>query len=70
MPPKPDLVFNNALNDVETDHPGFTVNLSPTKPDQVLSLTTRPSAPVIEDWVSNSKDESETKTPHHVPSFV
>nr|GEX36236.1 protein NYNRIN-like [Tanacetum cinerariifolium] len=65
MPPKPDLVFNNTLNDVKTDHHAFTVNLSPTKPDQVLSLTTRPSAPIIEDWVSDSEDESETKTPHH-----
>nr|GFC22168.1 hypothetical protein [Tanacetum cinerariifolium] len=27
MPPKPDLVFNNAPNDVETDHPAFNVNL-------------------------------------------
>nr|GEU33348.1 hypothetical protein [Tanacetum cinerariifolium] len=33
MPPKPDLVFNNAPNAVETDHPAFNVNLSPTKPD-------------------------------------
>nr|GEY21031.1 hypothetical protein [Tanacetum cinerariifolium] len=33
MPPKPDLVFNNAPNDVETDHPTFNVKLSPTKPD-------------------------------------
>nr|GFB00860.1 hypothetical protein [Tanacetum cinerariifolium] len=30
MPPKPDLVFNNAPNDVETDHPAFTVKPSPT----------------------------------------
>nr|GEZ55784.1 hypothetical protein [Tanacetum cinerariifolium] len=27
MPPKPDLVFNNAPNDVETDHPTFNVQL-------------------------------------------
>nr|GEV81323.1 putative ribonuclease H-like domain-containing protein [Tanacetum cinerariifolium] len=30
----------------------------------------RPSAPIIEDWVSDSEDESETKTPQNVPSFV
>nr|GEV09208.1 retrovirus-related Pol polyprotein from transposon TNT 1-94 [Tanacetum cinerariifolium] len=70
MPPKPDLVFNNAPNTVETDHHAFTVKLSPTKPDQDLSHTYRPSAPIIEDWVSNSEDESETKTPHIVSSFV
>nr|GEX13233.1 ribonuclease H-like domain-containing protein [Tanacetum cinerariifolium] len=70
MPPKPDLVFNNALNAVESDHHAFTVKLSPTKPNQALSLITRPSAPIIEDWVSDSEDESETKTPQNVPSFV
>nr|GEX01054.1 hypothetical protein [Tanacetum cinerariifolium] len=63
MPPKPNLVFNNTSNDVETDHPAFTVKLNPTKPDQDLSDTHRPSAPIIEDWVSDSEDESETKTP-------
>nr|GEV84779.1 ribonuclease H-like domain-containing protein [Tanacetum cinerariifolium] len=61
MPPKPDLVFNNAPNDVETDHPAFNVKLSPTKPDNDLSHTHRPSAPIIKDWVSDSDDESETK---------
>nr|GEX84189.1 hypothetical protein [Tanacetum cinerariifolium] len=65
MPPKPDLVFNNAPNDVETDHPVFSVKLSPTKPDQDLSHTHRPSAPIIEDWVSNLEDEFETKTPQN-----
>nr|GFA62868.1 hypothetical protein [Tanacetum cinerariifolium] len=70
MPPKPDLVFNNAPNDVVADHPAFTVKLSPTKPDQDLSHTNRPSAPIIEDWVFDSEDESETKTPQNVPSFV
>nr|GEU87885.1 hypothetical protein [Tanacetum cinerariifolium] len=70
MPPKPDLVFNNAPTDVETDHPAFTVKLSPTKPDQDLSLTNRSSAPIIEDWVSDSEDKSEIKTPQNVPSFV
>nr|GEV51528.1 hypothetical protein [Tanacetum cinerariifolium] len=70
MPPRPDLVFNTAPNDVETDHSAFNVKLSPTKPDQALSHTLRPSAPIIEDWVSDSKDESETKTPQNVPSFI
>nr|GEW05400.1 hypothetical protein [Tanacetum cinerariifolium] len=30
MPPKLDLVFNNAPNDVKTNHPAFNVKLSPT----------------------------------------
>nr|GEW46192.1 putative ribonuclease H-like domain-containing protein [Tanacetum cinerariifolium] len=44
--------------------------LSPTKLEQDLSHTTRPTAPIIEDWVSASEDESETKAPLFVPSFV
>nr|GEW60047.1 hypothetical protein [Tanacetum cinerariifolium] len=70
MPPKPDLVFTNALNAVETDHTAFTVQLSLTKPDHDLSHTNRPSAPIIEDWVFDSEDESNIKAPHNVSSFV
>nr|GEW72674.1 putative ribonuclease H-like domain-containing protein [Tanacetum cinerariifolium] len=70
MLPKPDLVFHNAPNDVETVHTVFNVELSPAKPDTNLSHTHRPSAPIIEDWVSDSEDESETKIPQNVSSFV
>nr|GEY74785.1 retrovirus-related Pol polyprotein from transposon TNT 1-94 [Tanacetum cinerariifolium] len=70
MPPKPDLVFNNAPNGVETDHSAFNVKLSPTKPDQDLSHPIRPSAPIIEDWVSDFEDEFKIKAPQNVPSFV
>nr|GFA53023.1 hypothetical protein [Tanacetum cinerariifolium]GFA67756.1 hypothetical protein [Tanacetum cinerariifolium] len=38
MPPKPDLVFNNAPNDVETNHPAFNVKISLTKPDNDLHV--------------------------------
>nr|GEY49090.1 putative ribonuclease H-like domain-containing protein [Tanacetum cinerariifolium] len=62
MPPKPDLVFNNTPNAVETVHLTFNVTLSPTKSDQDLFHPIRPSAPIIEDWVSDFEDESETKT--------
>nr|GEV30510.1 putative ribonuclease H-like domain-containing protein [Tanacetum cinerariifolium] len=64
MPPKPDLVFNTAPTAVETDHLAFNVQLSPTKPVQALSNTTRPSAPIIEDWLSDSENESEPKASH------
>nr|GEY42527.1 hypothetical protein [Tanacetum cinerariifolium] len=70
MPPKPNLVFHTVLIVVETDHSTFTVQLSPTKPAQDLSHTNRPTAPIIEDLVSDSEDESETKAPQIVPSFV
>nr|GEW59005.1 putative ribonuclease H-like domain-containing protein [Tanacetum cinerariifolium] len=70
MPPKPDLVFNNTPNNVDTNHPTFNVKLSPTKPDQDLSHTSQPLATIIEDWVFDSEDESKTKSPQNVPSFV
>nr|GEV06810.1 hypothetical protein [Tanacetum cinerariifolium] len=60
MPPKPDLVFHNAPNDVKTVHTAFNVELSPTKPGHDLSHTHRPSAPIIEDWFFDSEDESKT----------
>nr|GFC11709.1 hypothetical protein [Tanacetum cinerariifolium] len=48
----------------------FTIQLSPTKPAQDLSHKNRPTAPIIEAWVSDSEDESETKASQIVPSFV
>nr|GEX69165.1 hypothetical protein [Tanacetum cinerariifolium] len=50
MPPKLDLVFNTAPTAVETNHLAFNVQLHPPKPEQDLSHTSRPSAPIIEDW--------------------
>nr|GEU37631.1 putative ribonuclease H-like domain-containing protein [Tanacetum cinerariifolium] len=70
MPPKPDLVFNTAPTAVETDHHAFTFQLSLTKPEQDLSHTTRPSAPIIEDWISDFEDESETKAAQPVSAVV
>nr|GEU95038.1 putative ribonuclease H-like domain-containing protein [Tanacetum cinerariifolium] len=60
MPPKPDLVFNTAPIAVETAHSAFTVKLSSSEPTQDFSHTNRPSAPIIEEWVSDSEDDSET----------
>nr|GEY43637.1 hypothetical protein [Tanacetum cinerariifolium] len=45
-----------------------SVELSPTKPDKELSH--RLSAPIIEDWVSDSKDDSEAQLPQNAPSFI
>nr|GEV33081.1 hypothetical protein [Tanacetum cinerariifolium] len=70
MPPKPDLVFHTAPIAVETDHSAFTVKLSPSEPTQDLSHITRPMTPIIEDWVSDTEDESETTAPQIAPSFV
>nr|GEX04874.1 putative ribonuclease H-like domain-containing protein [Tanacetum cinerariifolium] len=70
MPPKPDLVFNNAPNVNETVHTAFNVKLSPTKPDKDMSHVHMPSAPIIEDWVSNLEDDSEPEILQNAPSFV
>nr|GEV80597.1 ribonuclease H-like domain-containing protein [Tanacetum cinerariifolium] len=63
MPHKPDLVFHASPNVNETVHTAFNIELSPTKPDKDLSPTHRPSAPIIEDWVSDSEDDSEAELP-------
>nr|GFB08007.1 ribonuclease H-like domain-containing protein [Tanacetum cinerariifolium] len=68
MPPKPDLVFHDAPNVNETIHTAFNVEPSPTKPNKELSHI--PSTPIIEDWVSDSEDDSEPELPHNAPSFV
>nr|GFD48845.1 hypothetical protein [Tanacetum cinerariifolium] len=67
MPPKPDLVFHTPPSD-ETEHLAFNVQVSPTKPEQDLS--SRPSAPIIEDWVSDSEDDTMPQVSKDVPSFA
>nr|GEX93930.1 ribonuclease H-like domain-containing protein [Tanacetum cinerariifolium] len=59
MPPKPGLVFHDALTASETILNVFNVEPSTPKPSKDLSQLNRPSAPIIEDWVSDSKDKSE-----------
>nr|GEY21756.1 hypothetical protein [Tanacetum cinerariifolium] len=44
--------------------------VSSFKPAQDLSHTNRPTAPIIEDWVSDSEDEFETNALQIIPSFV
>nr|GEW53414.1 hypothetical protein [Tanacetum cinerariifolium] len=67
MPPKPDLVFHTPPSD-ENEHLAFNVQLSPTKPEQDLS--SRPSAPIIEDWVSDSEEDDMPPVSKDVPSFA
>nr|GEW82972.1 hypothetical protein [Tanacetum cinerariifolium] len=70
MPLKPDLVFNTAPLVIESNHSAFNVQLSPAKPAQAMIHTTKSIAPIIEDWVSNSEDESKPDDPQSAPSFV
>nr|GEV75945.1 putative ribonuclease H-like domain-containing protein [Tanacetum cinerariifolium] len=62
MPPKPDLVFHNAPTIGETILNVINVEPSTTKPNKEMSQSNRPSAHIIEDWVSDSEDESEVLT--------
>nr|GFC30890.1 hypothetical protein [Tanacetum cinerariifolium] len=66
MPPKPDLVFHTPPSD-ENEHLAFNVQLSPTKPEPDLS--SKPSAPIIEDWVSDSEEDDIPQVSKDVPSF-
>nr|GEW84513.1 hypothetical protein [Tanacetum cinerariifolium] len=72
MPPKLDLVFHDAPTVNETFLTAFHVEPSTTKPTQDSSQLNRPSAPIIEDWVSDSEDESkgEPMLTQKAPSFV
>nr|GFC13985.1 hypothetical protein [Tanacetum cinerariifolium] len=54
MPPNPNLVFHTPPLD-ENEHLAFNVQLSPSKHEQDLPSTS--SAPIIEDWVSDSNEE-------------
>nr|GFA33748.1 ribonuclease H-like domain-containing protein [Tanacetum cinerariifolium] len=67
MPPKPDLVFDTPPSD-ENEHLTFNVQLSPTKPAQDLS--SRPSVPIIEDWVSDSEEDNMPQPPMSVAPHV
>nr|GFD38756.1 hypothetical protein [Tanacetum cinerariifolium] len=59
MPLKPDLVFHDAPTASETFLNVVNVAPSTTKPTKDMSQSNRPSAPIIEDWLSNSEDESQ-----------
>nr|GFB22151.1 hypothetical protein [Tanacetum cinerariifolium] len=67
MPPKLDLVFHTPPSD-ENEHLAFNVQLSLTKPEQDLS--SRPSAPIIKDWVYDSEEEDMPQLTKDVPSFA
>nr|GEX81995.1 putative ribonuclease H-like domain-containing protein [Tanacetum cinerariifolium] len=68
MPPKPDLVFNNAPTDVETDHSAFNVKLSPTKPTNDFSLTNRPLSTEQVKSPRSSVQHFETSIPAATPT--
>nr|GEX23843.1 reverse transcriptase domain-containing protein [Tanacetum cinerariifolium] len=72
MPPKPDLVFNDALTASEIVTNVVNVESSLNKPIKDMSKTLRPDAPIIKDWISISEDETEIESvpKQKEPSFV
>nr|GEW30403.1 ribonuclease H-like domain-containing protein [Tanacetum cinerariifolium] len=72
MPLKLDLVFHDAPTVGEIVSNVLNVKPSTTKPNKDLSQLNRPSAPIIEDWVSDSEDESkgEPMPTQKEPNFV
>nr|GEY83320.1 UvrD-like helicase, ATP-binding domain, P-loop containing nucleoside triphosphate hydrolase [Tanacetum cinerariifolium] len=65
-----DELANFALMDFSSSSSSSDKELSTSKPAQALSHINRPYVPIIEDWVSDSEDKSETTSPQNVPSFV
>nr|GEU41364.1 hypothetical protein [Tanacetum cinerariifolium] len=63
----PNLVFHTPPFN-ENEHLSFNVQLSPTKPEQDLSSI--PSAPIIEDWVSDFEEDVMPQVSKDVPSFA
>nr|GEU35382.1 hypothetical protein [Tanacetum cinerariifolium] len=67
MPLKPNLVFNDAPNSSETLANMFNVESNTNKPIKDMSKTLRTDAPIIKDWISDSKDKTENEP---VPTVV
>nr|GEV44384.1 hypothetical protein [Tanacetum cinerariifolium] len=62
--------LSSSSSDNETVYTAFNVELNPTKLDKDLSPTHRSSAPIIEDWVSDSEDDFKVELPQNAPSFI
>nr|GEU40784.1 hypothetical protein [Tanacetum cinerariifolium] len=72
LPSKPDLVFTDDPNASELVANVFNVKFSTNKPSKDMSKTHRPVAPIIEDWISDSENETKIEfVPKQIePSFV
>nr|GEY63214.1 ribonuclease H-like domain-containing protein [Tanacetum cinerariifolium] len=58
MPPKPDLVFNDDPNASESVANVLNVESNSNKSSKDMSKSHRSDAPIIEDWISDSEDET------------
>nr|GEV35514.1 hypothetical protein [Tanacetum cinerariifolium] len=62
LPLKPNFVFTYDPNASESVATVFNVESSINKPSKYMSKTHRPDAPIVEDWISDSKDETEIES--------
>nr|GFB09926.1 hypothetical protein [Tanacetum cinerariifolium] len=67
-----DSVPKSPVNDSESIVHVVNIDSSSNKPSKDMSKTLRPDAPIIKDWISNSKDETEIESvpKQKEPSFV
>nr|GEY14589.1 hypothetical protein [Tanacetum cinerariifolium] len=72
LPPNPDLVFIDDIDASESVAKVINVESSGHKTSKDKSKAHRPDAPIIEDWISNSEDETEIEfvPKQRKPSFV
>nr|GEX72068.1 hypothetical protein [Tanacetum cinerariifolium] len=72
MPPKPNLVLNNTPTASESVANVVHVESSINMPSKDMTKTLRPDAPIIKDWIYDSKDETkiESVPKKKEPSFV
>nr|GEY53858.1 reverse transcriptase domain-containing protein [Tanacetum cinerariifolium] len=69
IPHKPDLVFNDAPNASGSVANVVNVESSTNKPSKDMSKTLRTDAPIIKDWISDSKDETEIGLDHLIKDY-
>nr|GFC35275.1 hypothetical protein [Tanacetum cinerariifolium] len=62
------LVYKQNESVLEENIKLFNIEISPTKLEQDLS--SRPSAPIIKDWVSDSEEDNMPQVSKDVPSFA
>nr|GEU88977.1 putative ribonuclease H-like domain-containing protein [Tanacetum cinerariifolium] len=72
LPPKPDLIFNDDSNTSESIANVFNVEFGTNQPSKYVSKTHRLDALIVEDWISDSENETEIEyvPKQREPSFV
>nr|GEY78820.1 hypothetical protein [Tanacetum cinerariifolium] len=64
------LVYKQNESVFEENIKLLNIEVSPTKTEQDLSPSPNPSAPIIKDWIFDTREDSQTQAPKVVPSFA